>query len=141
MDDKYKKIADKVSASDENAVLAKLWRNILKDSNRNSREKLELLVDAYLRKNNHSKIKGVKLKTKSTVVDNVTADGMSFKTFIFNVFSILTPLKATLTIKLDWPGGGTTVSSIVIKNNKTEGATDEGNDSDNPNSDVGKSRK
>lgn len=141
MDDKYRKIADTISASDENAVLAKLWRNILRDSNRNSREKLELLVDAYLRKNNRSNIKAAKLKTKSTVVDNVTTEGMSFKTFIFNVFSILTPLKATLTIKLDWPGGGSTVSSIIIKNNEVTGDPNEADDSGNNNRDVGKGGK
>ena len=112
----------------EGSVLATLWRNVLTETN--MLPALDYFVDRYVNnsKGMESRVKAVKRKTKSTMMKNVTANDMTWKTFLDLMFNFLKVKRIVISIKLTHPGGNESVHSVTVNN---------AGDQDSPVSDIG----
>lgn len=107
---------DKPVSNNESGVLAKLWRKIITENN--YLPALDLLVRRYMEENDIAagRIKNVKRKTKTTVVSNITATEMTFKTFLDLVFNLLKAKRLDISIKVTLHSGKESIHSISIQN-------------------------
>jgi len=103
---------DPLDNNREGSILVKLWRNILKETNLINA--IEYLVDRYTNKSNAS-IKMVKKKTKSSLIKNVSATDMTWKTFVDLIFNVLNVKKMTISVKLQYPNGKESIHSVVVE--------------------------
>lgn len=114
-------------STNESGILTRLWRKIIKDNNLTSY--LPMLVDQYVNEThmlddqdtNKAKdpaTKALKRKSKSTMINNITANEMTFKTFMDLVFNLLKVKRITLSVKITFNNGDENVHSVVIDNNK-----------------------
>ena len=99
-------------AKTSSGVLSLLWRKICLEH----KDYLDVLVDRYVVDNDIAagRVKNIKRKTKSTIISNVTATEMTFKTFIDLVFNFLKCKKLTISIKLTYQSGRESLHSIVV---------------------------
>lgn len=100
---------EEITTSQEGTILTKLWRNILHDTNYINN--LEYLVNRYVNKTKSS-VKMVNRRTKSSLIKNMTAKDMSWKTFVDLIFNVLDIKFMTVSIKLDYADGSSTVHHI-----------------------------
>lgn len=107
---------DKPVSSNESGVLAKLWRKILKENN--FMPALDLLVKRYLDTNDilKGRNKNHKNKTRSTIIANIAATEMTFKTFLDLVFNLLRAKRLDISIKVTMQSGKTSTHSISLTN-------------------------
>lgn len=100
----------------EGSVLATLWRNVLTETN--MLPALDYFVDRYVNnsKGMESRVKAVKRKTKSTMMKNVTANDMTWKTFLDLMFNFLKVKRIIISIKLTHAGGNETIHSVTVNN-------------------------
>lgn len=94
--------ADAVT-TDENGLLALLWRRVVKGGGFSN--SLNTLVDVYLNKYdstnaNNPAYENRKRKTKSTMIGNITATGMTFKTFLDLVMNLLRAKKVKISVEI-----------------------------------------
>jgi len=107
-----KKLADKLTnlsketSGDEHGILKKLFNKIIFENNLES--KLAFLVSRYERRRDVSK-----KKSKTVVVNELTAPRISFKNFLFLIFEVLRAKKVKLTIEVEF-SNKTTKHSIDI---------------------------
>jgi len=100
----------------EGSVLATLWRNVLKETN--MLPALDYYVDRYVNntKGMESRVKSVKRKTKSTMMKNVTANDMTWKTFLDLMFNFIKVKKIVISIKLTHANGEDTIHNVTVNN-------------------------
>lgn len=105
---------NKPVARTEAGVLASLWRDVL--DKLNLIPALDILIKRYLNESEKKtqSIQSVKKKTKSTLVSNITASGMTFKTFLDLLFNFLRVKKVHFSIKLEYYSGDETVHTITV---------------------------
>lgn len=98
----------------ESGVLAQLWRNILRENG--FHKALDLLVQRYVDRANRAKEKdkNLKLKNKSTLISNITAPEMTFKTFLDLLFNLLQVHTVTITVKLTFHNGAEKINTVII---------------------------
>ena len=109
-------------AKTPSGVLSLLWRKICIEH----KDYLDVLVDRYVVDNDIAagRVKNIKRKTKSTIISNVTATEMTFKTFIDLVFSFIKCKKLTISIKLTYQSGRESLHSIVVDGTNIEKVND-----------------
>jgi len=98
MKDKLKKITDKSSNNKENSVLAKLLHKMLIELN--LIKSITYLVDRYVRINKYDKTNVDRTITRSTMFNNITADEITWKTFIYILFNLLNIKELVLSIQI-----------------------------------------
>jgi hypothetical protein len=105
---------DQVSRS-EGGTLAKLWRKILEENN--YLPAIPFLVNRYIRTTNEmsNRVTDVKRKTKSTLIANITATDMTFKTFTDLLFNFLRVKRIEITVKVTLPNDTVREHSITVK--------------------------
>ncbi len=108
------KLGDNI-AQNEGGILTKLWRNVLKDNN--LEPALSYFVTRYVTKSNKIDSENVRRKTKSSLINNITASEMTWKTFTNLIFNVLLVKKMSINIKLTMPNGDTTFHNVLIDNN------------------------
>lgn len=99
----------------EAGVLARLWRNILRDDKLESN--VERLIDKMLAENSKTTSAALRKMTRSSIRNKVTTDKMSMKTFILLVFRMLRAKQLDITITIDYGFGRKGVHSIALGNN------------------------
>lgn len=99
----------------ENSILVKLWRKILRETNMINA--LEVLAERYANKSSNSSVTMVKKRTKSRLMADATTNNMSWKIFVTLIFGILNVKKMTITVKLDYPNGESTIHSVEATDN------------------------
>lgn len=127
---------DQAPSCNESGILVMLWRKILKESGLSN--SLNTLIEKYLNKHDKTegRIKSVKKQTKSTIVNNITASEMTFKTFMNLLLNLLNAKRVKLTVEITYPSDRTTTHSISVlsssyseEKSDTDGGTDERNGS------------
>jgi len=103
---------EEITTFQEGTILTKLWRNILHDINYINN--LEYLVNRYVNKTKSS-VNMVNRRTKSSLIKNITAKDMSWRTFIDLIFNVLDIKFMTISIKLDHADGTSTVHHIKYR--------------------------
>lgn len=111
----------------ESGVLAKLWGKILSETGMDN--SLELLVNRYVNKSNSIKVG--KRKTKSSLIKNITATGMSWKTFLDLLFDFIGVLKVDVSVKLYYRTGDTSVHTVTVENLATVSELDKDKEDNN----------
>lgn len=107
---------DNVS-SKEGGALTALWRAILKENN--FIYAIDVMVNKYVRKTDMLQGRSihVKRKTRSSLINNITAGEMTFKTFLDLLFNFLAVRKVTITIMLTHANNDESIHTIAINNN------------------------
>lgn len=104
-----KKPYSRPPSNNEAGVLARLWRNTLEDLNLTG--KTEHLIDVYVNRKDRvsSRVVAAKQKDKSTLKKNAHDPGITFKTFIDLIFSLLNVRFIDITITLTHSNGAKTI--------------------------------
>lgn len=102
-------------SQNESGVLAQIWRKILLENNYD--KALDVLVQRYVDRADRAKEKDatLKMKNKSTLITNITAPEMTFKTFLDLLFNLLTVRSVTMTVKLTFHNGSERLTTIRIE--------------------------
>lgn len=109
MDTKF----DKPVSSNEPGVLARLWRKIITENN--LKHNLNMLIDRYLETTAiNQRVKNLKRKNRSTLIDNITASEMSIKTFLYLIFRVLRAKKLEISIKVTFPNDKESIHGVSI---------------------------
>lgn len=104
---------DKPVSSNEPGVLARLWRKIITENNLT--HNLNMLINRYLENSSiNQRVKNLKRKNRSTLIDNITASEMSIKTFLYLIFRLLRAKKLDISIKVTFPNGRESIHGISI---------------------------
>lgn len=105
---------DQVSRS-EGGTLAKLWRKVLEENN--YLPAIPFLVNRYIRTSNEmsNRVADVKRKTKSTLIANITASDMTFKTFTDLLFNFLKVKRVEIIVKVTLPDDTVRAHSVIVK--------------------------
>lgn len=112
-------------------ALAKLWRNTLRDNN--LYPSIGYLVSRYTSRNAATGSKNSIRKTKASLIGNVRAGEMTWKTYMKLLFEFLGVKKVDITIKLTLANNSETLHSITVVNDNikddkdTEDVKDEKN--------------
>lgn len=116
---------DKPIDNNESGILARFWRKIVLENN--YEPSLGLLVKRYIDTNDFlaGRIENHRKKTKSTIMSNICASGMTFKTFLDLVFNLLRAKKLDISIKLTTHSGRESIHSISITNDQIAKSLDE----------------
>lgn len=111
-------------AKTESGVLAVLFRKIWRENR--FRDYFDILLNRYIEENDISagRSKNVKRKTKSTIVSNLTATEMTFKTFIDLLFNFIKIKKLTITVKLTFQSGSETLHTVVVNGENIQRVND-----------------
>jgi hypothetical protein len=104
-------------SSKEGGVLSALWRAILKENN--FIYAIDIMVNKYVRKTDilEGRSVNVKRKTRSSLINNIAAGEMTFKTFLDLLFNFLSVRKITITIMLTHANNDKSIHTIDINNN------------------------
>lgn len=81
--------------------------------------KLEFLINRYIKTANDKNIAALKRKTRSSLVNNIIADEMTWKTFMDLTFNLLKVKKCKLNIELTFVNDTTSNHEITIVNDCT----------------------
>lgn len=100
---------EEITTAAEGTILSRLWRNILHDTHYINN--LKYLVDRYVNKSKSS-VNMVNRRTKSSLIKNLTAQDMSWKTFIDLIFNVLDVKFITISIKLDYADGTSSIHNV-----------------------------
>lgn len=104
--------SDPISGN-EGGVLARLWRNILKDLNLSN--SIPQLVQVYTNKKERiGSSAAVKLKAKSSIINDITSGDMTWKVFFHNMFYVLNVKRMRISITLEHPDNTETIHHITI---------------------------
>lgn len=116
---------DKPIDNNESGILAKFWRKIVLENN--YEPSLGLLVKRYIDTNDFlaGRIENHRKKTKSTIMSNICASGMTFKTFLDLVFNLLRAKKLDISIKLTMASGRESIHSLSITNDQVSKSVDD----------------
>lgn len=108
------KIDTKPVNKDHTGILASLWRKIIIENKLTMH--LGIMVNNYLTKTKalDSKSDAIKRKNKTTLVENITASKMTFKTFVDLLFNVVGCIKLDISVKVHFKGGKTSVHTITI---------------------------
>ena len=100
-------------SSNESGILAALWRKVIKEGGFIS--SLNTFIELYLRKNDvtEGRVAVVKKKTKSTLINNITASEMTVKTFMDLIFGLLNAKKIKLTVEITYQNDKTSSHSVT----------------------------
>lgn len=125
------KLDTKPVNKDHTGVLASLWRKVILENKLSTY--LGIMVNNYLSKSKalDSKSDAIKRKNKTTLVENITASKMTFKTFVDLLFNVVGCIKLDISIKVYFKGGKTSVHTVTlthVENTDDEEAEDEGKD-------------
>lgn len=103
----------------EGGVLARLWRNILRENN--LLPKLDYLVLRYVRKTDlmTDRVQAVKRKHKFTLTKNLTDTEITFKTFLDLLFNLLEVKQVNFTVSLKFANGEKSVHTISVDSKAT----------------------
>lgn len=122
------KINNKV-AQKENGILARMWKNVVSDLNLHPA--LDHLVSRYVNKSkvlgSLSNVKDVKRKTKNTLIKNIEASEMTWKTFHDLLFNYLGAKRIDISIKITMPNGSESVHSMSVLGEDYAENTNKGN--------------
>ena len=101
----------------EGGVLASLFRKIVIENNLiNS---LDYLIDRYVTETG-SKSKNIKRKNRSSLIKYISANDMTWKTFLTLVFDFLGAIKLEFTIKVTFPNKHESVHKVTLTKNIIE---------------------
>lgn len=125
------KLDTKPVNKDHTGVLASLWRKVILENKLSTY--LGIMVNNYLSKSKalDSKSDAIKRKNKTTLVENITASKMTFKTFVDLLFNVVGCIKLDISIKVYFKGGKTSVHTVTlthVENTDDEETEDEGKD-------------
>ena len=113
------KFFTKPISNSEAGVLAKLWRKIIIENN--MKQKLMSRINDYLNKSPiNSRVKVVKKKNRSTIMENAFDGKMTMKVFLYLVFNILRAKSVDITIKVNMPDGKCSLHNITVDSNCLE---------------------
>lgn len=110
-------------------VLAKLWRNTLRDNN--LYPSIGYLVSRYTSRNSVTETKNSIRKTKASLIANIRSGEMTWKTYTKLMFEFLGVRKIDITVKLTLANNSETIHSVTVVNdtikndNKEKDTTDE----------------
>lgn len=107
----------KETAQTESGILAKLWRNILRETG--ILPGITFFINQYLERNKTTSAT-IKKKNRSTLITDITATQMSWKTFTNLLFSLLNVKKIEFIVKITWPTRETAHSVTVLPSNIEE---------------------
>ena len=101
-------VIPEIVSQKEGGVLAKLWKKIVKDDGHTNG--IEYLTNKYLERANEivNRVQNMKKKTKSSLVKYITADDMTWKTFLDLLFNLLRVVKVEIIVKITYADGSTT---------------------------------
>lgn len=104
-------------SNNEGGVIVRLWRKILYETNLiNNIHNLILVYQMKNNKNDQMKVR--KRKTKSSLIKNIWAPEMTWKTFIYLLENFLNVRKIDISIKLTHDNGEESIHSVTINNVK-----------------------
>lgn len=98
-------------ANTESGILAMLWRKILIESG--ILPGITFLINRYLARTK-TESDTIKKKNRSTLISDITATQMSWKTFTDLLFSLLNVKKVEFIVKVHWETRVTTHSATVL---------------------------
>lgn len=98
-------------ANTESGILAMLWRKILVESG--ILPGITFLINRYLARTK-TESDTLKKKNRSTLISDITATQMSWKTFTDLLFSLLCVKKVEFIVKIHWETKITTHSATVL---------------------------
>lgn len=107
----YKPVASRV----EGSALSNLWRVVIQDLN--VVEAIPSMIERYSRGN---KSTSIKLKSKSTMENDIRSESMSFKVFVYLLKHILKVKKMTFSVTLEFANGDKSVHSQEVNSLKEE---------------------
>ena len=110
---KLSKVREKISKRTEGAILGKLWRKIIED--RGLAHNLAYLVDEYERESKSNDNVGVKYKPKSSIIDNITAEEMTWRNFVSVLIKILKVKNIRFVISLTHESGEVSNHAVNFK--------------------------
>lgn len=98
----------------ESGVLAYLWRKILLENN--LMPSLGMLISRYIKEQDITagRVSNLKKKNKTTLVNNIGAQEMTFKTFLDLIFNFLKVRRLDISIKLTYHNDKTSEHSVSI---------------------------
>lgn len=108
------------TSNNESGVLAKLWRKIIDD--KHLKDALPYFVSRYIKGYSITSgdVKSIKRKTRSTIVNNICATEMTFKTFLDLIFNFLCMKKVDITITLTAHNDETSTHTISLSGEITK---------------------
>jgi len=78
------------------------------------------MVARYVNKNKSlaglTRVKNVNRKTKNSLIKNITAQEMTWRTFLDLIFNFLNAQKMDITIKLTMPNGDERMQTMTVNN-------------------------
>lgn len=123
MRDKLKEINRPINNNKEGALLSKLFRKIVTELSLINR--IHFLIDRYTKVAVGSDVKAVKRKTRSSLVNNIVADEMTWKTFMDLMFNLLRVKKCKFTVELTHQNGVVSKHDLmVVKDTSTDDKDD-----------------
>jgi len=109
-------------ANSTGGVLSKLWRTILDDTDLHPA--IGFLVKRYVDRTAAIDTKNTKRKTKATLLSNIGATEMTWKTFNKLIFEFLNVKKLDITIKLTHSNGQERLHSLTVIKEETKEKND-----------------
>jgi len=108
----------KDAGNKEGGVLTRLWHKIIRENN--LEHALDTYVDQYVIKNDEfgGRVKTMANKTRSSIIKNITAREMTWRTFLDLVINYLDTKKVTLSITITFKNGDISTHSVVVNNKK-----------------------
>jgi len=102
----------------EGGVLAALFRKVIIENN--LQPAMDYLIQRYVEKSNSGKSKNLDRKTKSSLIKYISAEDMSWKTFLSLMFDFVGAVKIDFTIKIKFPNGNESIHTTTVRRNIIE---------------------
>jgi len=103
----------------EGGVLAALFRKVMIENNLTKAK--DYLIQRYVDKTKSgSSSKNIERKTKSSLIKYITAEDMSWKTFLSLMFDFIGAVKLDITVKVTFPNGNSSVHTTTVRRNIVE---------------------
>ncbi len=112
MRDKLKILTTPINNDKESAILGKFTRKIIVDLGLIN--KIEFMVNRYIKTANDKNISADKKKTRSSLINNIVSEEMTWKTFTNIVFNLLKVKKCKITLELTHVNDTTSQHELMI---------------------------
>lgn len=110
------KLEDKPISNSESGILAATWRKLIIENE--LKPALDHLVNRYVSESDptHGRVKNIKRRNRSTLISNICASDMTFKTFIDLIFNLLRGVKLDIHIKVTFVNGKSIETNVSVTN-------------------------
>ena len=112
-----KKMFGKNPNKTEGSILTNIWRGLLKELDLVSVSKIYRLIDVYMtrHKANDKGSISIRSKNRTSITNDMSADAITWKTFLNLIFNVLRVKKMDITITIHHENKTTTTYSTTIK--------------------------